>query len=332
MGGQRTAASPAAMQSTMAAGYAPSLDAVSVKVDYTAQVPTTITVNAVGATTARGADTFTYDQANRLTTATVAGATETYAYDGDGVRVSRQVGADPVIGYVSDVNSNLPVTLDDGTHKYVYGLGLAYAVSGSAIEVYHADRLGSIRAITDAAGTVTATFQADEFGVPTASTGTSTQPFGYTGEPRDGTGLSYLRARYYDPSLGRFMSRDPWSGSVGAPQTLDRYVYVGNNPTTANDPSGLASPGGRWGPGAGSKTKSKVLVIDLLPCDPDSFFVGLGLLVGGSLRAAVGLVALVPSGGASSLPSWIAITTGSAAAATGGKFIWAGYNCQPELP
>jgi len=111
-----------------------------------------ITLDANGNTTARGADTFAYDQANRLETATVAGTTETYAYDGDGVRFSRRVGGGSPIRYVSDVNRTLPVTIDDGTRKYVYGLGLAYAVSGSAIEVYHTDRLGSVRAITDATG------------------------------------------------------------------------------------------------------------------------------------------------------------------------------------
>jgi hypothetical protein len=157
-----------------------SLDAVSVKVDYSAASVTSITVNAVGATTARGSDTFTYDQANRLRTATVSGVTETYTYDGDGVRFSRQVGAGPVTRYVSDINSGLPVTLDDGTRKSVYGLGLAYAVSGTAIELYHTDRLGSVRAVTDATGAVTATWRTDEFGITTATTGSSTQPFTYT--------------------------------------------------------------------------------------------------------------------------------------------------------
>ena len=117
--------------------FTASLDSVSDKVDYSASSVTAISVNAVGATTARGADTFTYDQANRLKTATVSGVTETYTYDGDGVRFSRQVGAGPVIHYVSDVNASLPVTIDDGTRKYVFGLGLAYAVSGTAIEVYY---------------------------------------------------------------------------------------------------------------------------------------------------------------------------------------------------
>ena len=61
----------------------------------TAAGATSITVNAAGAMTARGSDTFAYDQANRLTSATVGGVTETSAYDGDGVRFSRQVGVVP---------------------------------------------------------------------------------------------------------------------------------------------------------------------------------------------------------------------------------------------
>jgi RHS repeat-associated protein len=207
----------------------------------TAAGATSITLDANGNTTVRGADTLAYDQANRLTTATVAGTTETYAYDGDGTRFSRQVGGGSPIRYVSDVNRSLPVTLDDGSRKYVYGLGLAYAVSGSTIEVYHTDRLGSVRAITDATGAVIAASRTDEFGVPTATTGSSTQPFGFTGEPHDGTGLSYLRARYYDPSLGRFMSRDPLPGNPRICQTQDRYSYATNNPTRQVDPSGLKS-------------------------------------------------------------------------------------------
>jgi RHS repeat-associated protein len=56
---------------------------------------------------------------------------------------------------------------------------------------------------------------------------------------RDATGLSYLRARYYDATLGRFLSRDTWAGLSGLPATLNRATYVGSNPTTLSDPSGL---------------------------------------------------------------------------------------------
>ena len=111
-------------------------------------------------------------------------------------------------------------------------------MAGTSIEVQHADRLGSIRAVSDASGAVIATYRTDEFGVPTSSTGASGSPFRYTGEPLDASGLTYLRARYYDPSLGRFMSRDPFAGAAWAPTSLNRFAYVDNNPTRFTDPSG----------------------------------------------------------------------------------------------
>jgi len=46
----------------------------------------------------------------------------------------------------------------------------------------------------------------------------------------DPTGLYYLRARMYDPAIGRFLSQDPVLGSLSMPQTLNRYAYVGNDP------------------------------------------------------------------------------------------------------
>jgi len=204
----------------------------------TAAGAVSVTVDASGNLVAKGSDTFGFDQANRLRTATVAGATETYLYDGDGRRFSRQVGTNPAIRYTSDLSGDLATTLADGSRKYVYGVGLAYAVMGSAAEIYHTDRLGSVRALTDATAAVTATYRVDEWGRSVATTGSSSQPYTYTGEPRDATGLTYLRTRYFDPDVGRFLSRDTWPGAPGAPQTQDRYAYVGNNPVSATDPTG----------------------------------------------------------------------------------------------
>jgi RHS repeat-associated protein len=133
--------------------------------------------------------------------------------------------------------------------------GLLSAVSTSTPELVHADRLGSVRALTDASGTVTATYRTDAYGVPTTTTGSSGQPFGFTGEPVDPTGLVNLRARMYDPTTGRFTSRDSWPGSVTLPTSLDRYVYVQDNPATLTDPSGLDTGGWVLTPPA----KSKVL-------------------------------------------------------------------------
>jgi RHS repeat-associated protein len=210
----------------------------------------TYSVNPNGNVTQRGLDALAYDQANRLTcyqatagSCSPATATATYRYDGDGKRTSKTVGT-TTTNYTYDIGLGLPVILSDATRKYVWGAGgLAYTtdLSGSLQGVYHTDGLGSVRAITDGSGDVVQTYQADEFGIPALSQGTSTQPFGFTGEPQDPEdGLSCLRARMYDPSTGRFSQRDIAAGATQNPQSLNRYVYVQNNPIRFRDPSGHA--------------------------------------------------------------------------------------------
>lgn len=254
---------------------------------------TPVVVDPNGNTTARGSDTFLHDQANRLTSATLGAQSETYSYDGDGVRFSRQVGTDPLIRYISDPNPQLPVIIADGTRKYVWGLGLVYAASGSGIEVFHTDRLGSIRALSDMSGAVTDQYRFDEFGIPTVSSGTSDQPFGFTGEPQDASGFVHLRARYFDPVLGRLASRDPIAGNPRACQTLNRYAYALNNPTTRTDPSGLKSQS--LDDGSGDWTWPDLSW--LVPCDPALAGIGLAQDALGALAVATGIVTVVETGG-----------------------------------
>jgi RHS repeat-associated protein len=195
-------------------------------------------------------DTFSYDQANRMTAAVVnscgTSTTSSYSYNGDGLRITKTVGGGSAIRYVWDINRGLPTLLEDGTRKYVWGAqGLSHnvAISGGAVEVYHADQIGTIRELTSGSdGTLVQTYTHDEYGVPTQTDGSSTQPFRYTSELWDGgTGepnLLYLRARAYEPGIGRFMSRDPFEGGPRSPITLHRYAYSGNNPINFNDASG----------------------------------------------------------------------------------------------
>src|SRR5207302_8280045 len=76
----------------------------------------------------------------------------------------------------------------------------------------------------------------DSYGQPTASTGTVTNPFRYTGREFDSeTGIYFYRARYYDPGAGRFASEDPAQFAGG----INFYRYVGNSPTRFLDPYGL---------------------------------------------------------------------------------------------
>ena len=63
----------------------------------------------------------------------------------------------------------------------------------------------------------------------------------FTGEQWDPAAeLYFLRARYYEPGVGRFVSADPFPGYASWSQTQNPYVYVGNNPVRHMDPSGLA--------------------------------------------------------------------------------------------
>jgi RHS repeat-associated protein len=71
-----------------------------------------------------------------------------------------------------------------------------------------------------------------------SATGSSNNPYQYTGRENDGTGLYYYRARYYSPSLKRFISEDPKGLSAG----LNEYAYIKGSPTNGNDPFGLESP------------------------------------------------------------------------------------------
>jgi len=79
----------------------------------------------------------------------------------------------------------------------------------------------------------------DVFGGTRAQSGASQQPFLFTGEQGDDElRLIFLRARYYDPEVGRFISRDSFPGFDTDTQSLNRYVYVNNNPALLTDPSG----------------------------------------------------------------------------------------------
>jgi RHS repeat-associated protein len=179
-----------------------------------------------------------YDQESRLTSYASDGTTTSYGYDGDGLRRSSTQGASTGT-YTWDLAARLPLLLADSTARYLYGPDdqpLAEVMVGTnTIYYYHADQLGSIRALTDAAGAVVNTATYDPYGVPLSSTGSVSNPFGYAGEYRDGaSGLIYLRARYYDPATQQFLTVDPL-----VKEGEQAYAYVDDNPLNHKDPSGL---------------------------------------------------------------------------------------------
>ena len=103
------------------------------------------------------------------------------------------------------------------------------------------DALGSVRQIVDANGNVTLAKSYEPYGTVLTSNGTASSIFAYAGEQIDTTGLIYLRARYMNPKLGIFLARDPWSGDVMRPGSMNGYSYVEGNPVNTVDPSGRIS-------------------------------------------------------------------------------------------
>ena len=184
-----------------------------------------------GNQTSRGSDAFAWDHENRMTSATVSSAQTTYTYNGDGLRMSRTAGGNTT-NYTWDVAGGLPMLLQDGTNTYVYGAtGMLYFVDGSGNPQYRlTDGLGSTAAMANSGGTVTDTWTYDVFGAVRSHSGSSGTQWLFAGEQNDPNGLEYLRARYYDPATGRFMSRDPLGGG---------YPYAGGNPANMVDPTGL---------------------------------------------------------------------------------------------
>ncbi|TLY46761.1 MAG: RHS repeat-associated core domain-containing protein, partial [Gammaproteobacteria bacterium] len=95
------------------------------------------------------------------------------------------------------------------------------------------DVLGSTLALTDTSRAIQQTYAYEPYGEVT-STGSSNNPYQYTGRENDGTGLYYYRARYYSPSMKRFISEDP----IGLGGGANSYAYVHGSPTNKRDPSG----------------------------------------------------------------------------------------------
>jgi len=186
--------------------------------------------------------TYTFDDENRLTQITRGGDTIIYAYDPLGRRIAKSVN-NVVTWYVYDGNAIIAAYNSSGTvtARYAHGLNIDEPLAiqrGSVTSFYHADGLGSIVALTNAAGSVVQTYNYDSFGNITQSGGIN-QPYTYTAREYDNeTGLYYYRARYYDPKAGRFITRDPISFAGG---DVNLYAYVKNNPLNWIDPWGFNS-------------------------------------------------------------------------------------------
>jgi len=208
--------------------------------------------------TSAGSSSFAYDGLNRRLSKTVGGTTTKFLYDGPNV--------------VQEQNSS-----NTATANLLKGLGIDQTFSrqvvGGAASSLVTDALGSTIGLGDASGAVQTSYTYEPFGAMASSGATNTNTYQFTGRENDeSTGQYFYRARYYNPTFGRFISEDPL-GFPGGPDlnlyvyalydyrarsyspTLQRfltedaigfaagdvnlYAYVGNGPTNFVDPLGL---------------------------------------------------------------------------------------------
>jgi len=193
---------------------------------------------------------YTWDINNELTEVALpgTGGTVNFLYDPFGRRIQKsftQSGTTTTTDYLYDGSSRIEDLLDGNgtqqmTARYVGTLSidepLQEIVSGTT-SYYEQDGLGSVTSLSNSAGALVNTYSYDSFGKLLASTGTTPNPFLYTGRELDvETGEYFFRARYYDQNVGRFISEDPIQFDGG----INFYAYVGNNATTLTDSTGTA--------------------------------------------------------------------------------------------
>ncbi len=187
--------------------------------------------------TNRGADTFSYDALDRMTSSTISGSARTYAYNGDGILQSR-TGAGAT-SFLWDPSSSAARELKQGNDNIVYGLGPLYVVKADSSTLTLArDGSKNVRAEVTSSGGVAGAFRYRGYGQIAQAVGLGPTYLGFASQTTDPSGLLYMRARWYDPVVGRFLSRDPIKGDAGQPSSLNAYDYAAANPILLMDPTG----------------------------------------------------------------------------------------------
>lgn len=235
--------------------------------------------NLLQKSAASGVTTYAYDAENRLVSINFAdGSTAAYKYDPFGRRIEKNVNG-TVTAYLYDRSSVLLELDPTGSMqaRYTHGPGVDEPLimeRGGRMYFYHLDGQGNVSHLTDASGTAACSYRYDSFG-RTQACQNVVNPYTFVGREYDGeSGLYYMRARYYDPVTGRFVSSDPLdltgvlmtaqderarltllpvsaaapaSGTgtdlLRVPQQLNPYSYALNNPVAFRDPSGLKCGG-----------------------------------------------------------------------------------------
>ena len=163
---------------------------------------------------------YVYDYQGRRSSKTVSGAASGYFYDG--LNLVQEQGATPA--------------------DYLFGPGIDEPLAmsrGGQVYYYEPDALGSVAEVTNTSGAVQDSYLYDAWGQVKSQTGTLANPFIYTARETGEAGLEFYRARFYQPSIGRFFTEDPKRREAWRGESVEKYVYVENDPITGTDPLGL---------------------------------------------------------------------------------------------
>jgi RHS repeat-associated protein len=224
-----TQTSDSAIQNAAGADSASSIEIITRNFSYNVRGDR-IAEEVVGGST----QTLAYDQADRLVK---VGKDIEYAYNGDGLRTSKTVKGIST-SFVWNQAEPLPELLQDGSMYYIYGPEgqPIEQITGTTPTYLHGDQQGSVRLLTNGSGSAVGRYDYTPWGSVTAHSGSATTNLQYDGQYTDSeTGYQYLRARYYDPSTGQFLTADPAFAA-----TLSRHGFTGNDPLDATDATGLS--------------------------------------------------------------------------------------------
>jgi RHS repeat-associated protein len=207
-----------------------------------------------------GTRLYSYDRANRLKYVSGGGVLASFGYNGRlnffykieksvslrrinskrifllAIRSSiidrlQQTVNDVTTNYSIDIAAGLTQVLADDGHTYLYGVGRIAQDGPTSTEYFLTDALGSVRQLADADGQVSLAQSYQPYGETLSSSGEGATSYGFVGEWTDSySGLVNVRARYYAPWQGRFLSRDVWEGDDYVPMSYNGWLYVYANP------------------------------------------------------------------------------------------------------
>lgn len=228
--------------------------------------------------------TYLFDGLNRLIKVVLPnGDFEAYTYDPFGNRIQAESSTKPTRRFIYD-GSNILMELNNTNATnitYTTGTRIDSWISfhqNNASYFYHKDVLGSVIAISDINQNIVKTYTYDAFGMITAQTGTLDNVITYTGREYEAdVELFFYRSRFYDPTTGRFISKDKFKGFLRRPQSQHKYNYAIGNPINLIDPLGTSCThiGG-----------ISVLIVGAT----DKEAAAAGGLIGGTIGGAIGAV------------------------------------------